>query len=336
VCDRDGIEPLTADRSEIAHYVRDLRDRPNRRGGRIVVLDSGVGLANATLQQRLVAVRLFYDHLIEEGKREINPVGRGRFTPGHFSGHGERGLVPRFVKLPWIPTDEQWRGLLSVAATEPLRTRLMLAMAYDAALRREELCLLRTDDLDPAHRMIRVRAETTKGRRQRSVPYSAATSALLQDYPRERRQFSVARGPLFLSMSHRNRAQPITMWTWSKVVRKLAVRAELPRFSTHTLRHLCLTDLARAGWELHAIATFAGHYVGDRRQGAVDNSDHEAFSWSRASNPSKMRCRPTWPLAAASSRWRSSVGRNSMVVWKNVQDSQIDSKWQSSPMGRAQ
>ncbi|MBS2531206.1 tyrosine-type recombinase/integrase [Catenulispora sp. NF23] len=31
------------------------------------------------------------------------------------------------------------------------------------------------------------------------------------------------------------------------------------RFSTHTTRHLCLTDLARMGWELHAIATFAGH-----------------------------------------------------------------------------
>ena len=27
----------------------------------------------------------------------------------------------------------------------------MLALAYDAALRREELRLLRTDDLDPAH-----------------------------------------------------------------------------------------------------------------------------------------------------------------------------------------
>ena len=24
-------------------------------------------------------------------------------------------------------------------------------------------------------------------------------------------------------------------------------------------RHLCLTDLARMGWELHTIATFAGH-----------------------------------------------------------------------------
>jgi integrase/recombinase XerD len=259
VCDRDGIEPLTADRSGIAHYVRDLGQRPNRRGARIVALDSGVGLANATLQQRLVAVRLFYDHLVEERKREANPVGRGRYTPGRLANHGERGLVPRLTRLPWIPTDDQWRGLLSIAAAEPRRNRVMLAMAYDAALRREELCSLSTDDLDPAHRMIRVRAETTKGRRQRAVPYSATTGALLQSYLLERRELSVARGPLFLSTSHRNRAQPITMWTWSKVVRSLALRADLPRFSTHTLRHLCLTDLARAGWELHAIATFAGH-----------------------------------------------------------------------------
>jgi integrase/recombinase XerD len=27
----------------------------------------------------------------------------------------------------------------------------------------------------------------------------------------------------------------------------------------HTTRYLCLTDLARMGWEVHAIATFAGH-----------------------------------------------------------------------------
>ena len=39
----------------------------------------------------------------------------------------------------------------------------------------------------------------------------------------------------------------------------MAARADVPRFSMHTTRHLCLTDLARMGWELHAIATFAGH-----------------------------------------------------------------------------
>ncbi len=43
------------------------------------------------------------------------------------------------------------------------------------------------------------------------------------------------------------------------MIRRIALAAKVPQFSTHTTRHLCLTDLARMGWELHAIATFAGH-----------------------------------------------------------------------------
>jgi integrase len=39
----------------------------------------------------------------------------------------------------------------------------------------------------------------------------------------------------------------------------MARRAGVPRFTTHTPRHLCLTDLARAGWGLHELAQFAGH-----------------------------------------------------------------------------
>jgi integrase/recombinase XerD len=135
----------------------------------------------------------------------------------------------------------------------------MLALAYDAALRREELCSLRTDDLDPGRRTVRVRAETTKNRSERVVPYSASTGVLLAGYLRHRASISRARGPLFLSESRRNHGQPLTPWSWSKVVRRLAVAADLPRFSTHTTRHLCLTDLARMGWEIHTIASFAGH-----------------------------------------------------------------------------
>jgi integrase len=161
--------------------------------------------------------------------------------------------------LPWIPNEQQWLEILQVAREEPIRNRVMLALAYDAALRREELCSLRTDDLDPAHRTLRVRAETTKNRRERVVPYSAATGVLLSGYLTHRAGLSRARGPLFLSESRRNHAQPLSLWTWSKVVHRIAVTAEVPRFSTHTTRHLCLTDLARMGWEIHAIAAFAGH-----------------------------------------------------------------------------
>lgn len=207
VCERECIDPLTADRSAVARYVRYLLARPNARGGNIVTLGSGLGLANATLQQRLVAVRLFYDHLIEEGQRQTNPVGRGRYTPGKaFGSKRQRGLLPRFTKLPWIPTDEQWESILAVVRDEPIRNRVMLALAYDAGLRREELCSLRTDDIDPAHRTIHVRAETTKTRQGRVVPYSATTGALLHAYLGHRRGISRSRGPLFLSESRRNHA----------------------------------------------------------------------------------------------------------------------------------
>lgn len=259
-CRRDSVEVNLATREQLASYVSDLARRPSRHGAAVRRIDSRAGLANATLRQRLTAVRLYYDHLIEEGVRDTNPVGRGRYTAGEgFGGRRERALIPTYRRLPWVPTDGEWQAVLEAARGESLRNRVMLALAYDAGLRREELCALATADVDPARRLLRVRAETTKSRRERVVPYSEASGELYAAYLRHRRTLSHARGPLFLSESRRNPARPITIWTWSKVVRGIAERAGVSRLTTHTMRHLCLTDLARAGWDIHEIAAFAGH-----------------------------------------------------------------------------
>jgi hypothetical protein len=98
-----------------------------------VLFASGSGLANATMQQRL-AVRLFYDILVQEGVSESIPVGRGRYTPGRSFGGPARSLVARIVKLPWIPGEAAW--LREAFRLGPIRNRLMLALAYDSALRR--------------------------------------------------------------------------------------------------------------------------------------------------------------------------------------------------------
>ncbi len=135
----------------------------------------------------------------------------------------------------------------------------MLLIAYDGALRREELVRLSIDDFDFAYRQIRVRAEHAKNGRERIVGYGKATSRFLEAYLRQRRTLSAKRGPLFLSESHRNASDPLALVTWSKIVQKLACRAGLSRFTTHTPRHLRLTHMARANMELHQIATYAGH-----------------------------------------------------------------------------
>ncbi|MGW0731455.1 hypothetical protein [Streptomyces sp. NPDC002851] len=100
----------------------------------MISIDSGAGLTNATIQQRLVPVRLFYDLLMEEGLRDSNPVGRGRYTPDRRNSGQQRGLVPRMTKLPCIPGEEQWLSLLEVAKREPVRNRQWCAQGAVSAI----------------------------------------------------------------------------------------------------------------------------------------------------------------------------------------------------------
>ena len=110
-CAAASTDPLTAGRDHVARYVRELTQRPLRRASADTASSSVASprLANATVQQRLTAVRLFYDHLVEEGVRDTNPVGRGRYAPGARMGGNRRGLVPHQVRLPWIPDEADWR-----------------------------------------------------------------------------------------------------------------------------------------------------------------------------------------------------------------------------------
>jgi len=257
-CRRSGTDPIVAGSATIAAYLHELSGRTAVAAGEAKV--ACVPLANASIRHRLTVVRLFFDYLVEEGVRVSNPVSRGRRgSLSRGSGASGRGLVVVERRLPWIPTSDSWRAVLAVARIESVRNRLMLALAYDCALRREELCMLDTGDIDPAHRLLRIRSETTKTKQGRVVPYSSVTGDLYAAYLPERRRLCSARGPLFLSASTRNRAAPLSIWTWSKVIRRIGLSADVPELTTHSFRHLCLTDLARAGWDIHEIARFAGH-----------------------------------------------------------------------------
>ncbi len=212
--------------------------------------------ASATLQLRLSAIRLWYDFLMYLDLCTVNPLPRSG-TPGMLS--SGRGLVPRVVRLPRIPDDAQWQAFLFHAAASPLRDRLMLALTYYGALRRSEVTSLSIEDFDFAHRLIRIRAETTKSRRERMVCYSPAVAPVLAAHLVQMKRNGICRGALFRSASDRNPGAPLSFWTWSKTVRRWALESGMPDISTHTFRHLRLTHLARAGWKLHELATYAGH-----------------------------------------------------------------------------
>lgn len=259
-CHRQGIEAETATKGNIAEWINDLATRPNSRSAGRVVTGSQAGLSGATIQLKITAVRLFFDYLVEEGLRPTNPVGRGQYSPGKRGGiNSKRGIYNAPKKLPWIPNDDQWLLLLRTINDEPLRNKLMFALAYDGALRREELCCLEVDDLDPIRRTLQVRAEVSKTKRSRIVIYSRNSASLLSSYVATRPTPRENTRRIFLSESRRNHGSPISSWTWTKAVEAVAARSKIVRLTTHTLRHLRLTDLARDGHDLKDIAEFAGH-----------------------------------------------------------------------------
>ncbi|WP_030870449.1 tyrosine-type recombinase/integrase [Streptomyces sp. NRRL S-37] len=256
-CAVHGTDPLLARADTVAAWIRDMLDRPLRRPAK-GPRRSDAGLANATIQQRLVAVRSFYEYLVEDGLREQNPVRRGQASRG--GRRPRQGLVRRVEQAPWIPNEEIWQRILTASGEEPLRNRLMVTLAYDGALRREELVQLDVEDFEPAHRLIHLRAETTKSQRAREVAFGTTSSQLFVAYLAERRtMFGRIDGPLFRSVSNRNYGAPLGPSIWSKTVERIARKAGAARLSTHTLRHLRLTDLARADWTIDQIAQYAGH-----------------------------------------------------------------------------
>jgi site-specific recombinase XerD len=259
-CQRSRVIPEAITREQVTLYVHDLAHRPNPKGTNVLSIEHGQGLSNSTMQQRLTVLRLFCDSLVEQHLRQDNPVGRGHYVPGKaFGGVRDRKLLPHYHKLPWLPSDEQWQTVLHHLQGEFLRNQVMLLLAYDGALRREELVTLELRDFDFAYRQIRVRSEHAKNGRERVVGYGKVTSRFLETSLQRRKSLSATGGPLFLSESHRNASHPLALVSWSKIVQKLAVGVGLPQFTTHTPRHLRLTHLARAHMDLHQIALYAGH-----------------------------------------------------------------------------
>lgn len=255
---------VEADAADIDGYIERLYARGPAWSGGSAASATDRHLADATIQQRLVTARLFFDFCLQRQLRQnpTNPVPRG----SRHGAHPVPGPVRRRRRLPWIPSDAQWRAIVAdLFAHESLRNRALIVLAYDAALRRQEVLGLHLSDVDWALGVVQVRAELAKSGAARRVPIAPATEALLRRYVQTARAHLVAGfgggpdGPLFLSESHRNPAAPLRPGAFNDIVDRLRARLALPELHPHTFRHLRCTILKRCGVDLHDIALIAGH-----------------------------------------------------------------------------
>src|SRR6266567_3437391 len=247
-------ELLEADEGRIADYVDWLWKREAQRPDRSkITYLTGSKLAPATIRRRLSALRSFYRWTIRLRHRRdpINPVREG--VRGN-----ARGLVSTPVSIPWIPDEHQWKAILKyVLTTLSTRDQAIVLLAHDGALRREEIVLLRVDDIDWQTHTITVRAEISKNKMPGTIVLSHPTWTRLKEYLEEDRATlaaaygAEANGPLFLSDSHRNPGQPLSKWTVTDIFDRISDALEIPQLTPHKMRHLMLTELKKSGMERH-------------------------------------------------------------------------------------
>ena len=271
---------VEADEGDLLTYFDDLRH--GRTGGgafpaRRVAADkvrylSGARAADTTIAQHMVTVRQFYDYLIRAHVRQdgLNPLPRGSNRQlgqtGDTGTGSRRGAAQIRTRLPWIAPLVIWEQIvLHIVLHETARNRALLLVAYDGALRREELVSLRLNDYDRQRGLLFVRGETSKSGRDRWVPLSPFGQRALDHYLVRHRGALVAgdngdaTAPLFVSESTRNPGHRLAPGAVNDVVEAMRAALDLPHLRPHTFRHQRLSALKAAGVPLEDIALFAGH-----------------------------------------------------------------------------
>lgn len=276
-----GIEAAVTE--DIRAYIHDLSHRPIPPGGQGGRRQRAHGLSRGTVELRVTVLRQLYDFLRDHYAEDIarqDHEPRPAYMDVEFistdllrairGGVFDEDSPPLTRQQPWLPTAAEWAHIVELAAHSSLRSEAMLRLAYDAALRREELVALRLTHLnrENGRTTVTVETNTTQGRIARAVPIATGTDQLLERYLVEEREaiWAARKDPtktpddhIFLSDAQRNRGARLSPLRWSQIVAALASAAQAPLLTTMTPRLLRLTDLASTMTSTSDLAPFAGH-----------------------------------------------------------------------------
>ena len=158
---------------------------------------------------------------------------------------------PKFEqRLPEYLTREQVKQLIDSA--KDLRDKVILALAYELALRRSELAALKLSDIDMTNRRVRIKG---KGNKERILEISSEyVYKLLVDYINE---YEV--DDWLFKGKKGNHLHPNTI---EEIFRETARKAGIilpERTNIHILRHSRATHMLEDGVSIFFIKEFLGH-----------------------------------------------------------------------------
>ncbi|WP_198661646.1 tyrosine-type recombinase/integrase [Lewinella sp. IMCC34183] len=202
------------------------------------------GRAATSIRRKLSALKAFYHYRQRRGQQQDNPTVRiptprvGRRLPATVPAEDLRAL---FADFPDPETNDNY---------QLLQDHLLLALLYQAGLRRAELIGLDWNDVDLDKRQLRVRG---KGDKERLLPFGSRLAELLERALHLRPAPAVS---VFITPSGK-RLYP--KYVYNTVRKYLTVATREEKKSPHVLRHSFATHLTESGADLNAVKELLGH-----------------------------------------------------------------------------
>jgi integrase/recombinase XerD len=207
-------------------------------------------------------LRLFQLYLVKQGTSSItlNATLTGlRFffckTLNRPEVVGKLSTVPVPRKLPTVLSYDEVKRL--IAATNHMKYRMALSLAYGAGLRISEVARLKVTDIDRERMVLHI--EQGKGHKDRLAMLSPVMLTYLQDwwyYP-QAQHLMLHGGWLFPGQQA---ITPLSTRQLSRACAAAAKDAEIEKHvSMHCLRHSFATHLLEAGVDIRVIQILLGH-----------------------------------------------------------------------------
>lgn len=201
-------------------------------------------LSRFTIVGNVRAIRALTNWACEQELMPINPF---RKLP-----------IPRAPKLLLeILTEDEIKRILDCAdsvSPRGVRTRMLLLLALDTAIRADELIGLQLDHIDLKRGTIKVMG---KGRKERMIPVGQAALkellAYLQFHRPEPANANIRNA--FLTED----GMPLTYPGLAAIIRRLRMRTGIKKLHMHMLRHTSITLMIQRGMNAFAVQQFAGH-----------------------------------------------------------------------------
>ena len=214
-----------------------------------------------TINQKLSALKLYFNHLVAEGKIKDNPSADIKKVKVQ-----SKNSAPKVLEK-----NDLYRLRREFYKSNNTKDIMIFEILYNTGIRVSELCNLELDDIEMSERKGELTIRQGKGGKYRVVPLNSEVRKAIASYL-DSRVFTNSKKLLI------GERGPMSRSGVFRIVKKYADLAKV-EVHPHTLRHQFCHDLLAAGESISTVAELAGHSdinITYRYTLATEKEKHEA------------------------------------------------------------